>query len=171
MRSMFQQTSFSSAVALIITTNQSIGSIEELKLQIDDDNDTLCKSIRRSGEGEIANPNTGVAGMPSNIPNHGLKISQSAKNNAKLAVYYYKHAVRTSRILPPVDITLAHARELRFLRDVPSTHKDPKEANAPKINDKEWPKTIEVMKDFLFHHYDVNAPSAPPRIIRHLYRL
>ena len=45
------------------------------------------------------------------------------------------------------DITLATIRSVRDLREFESTYKAP--AEAPTINAKDWPKTMELIKEYL----------------------
>ena len=67
--------------------------------------ESLCKAVCRPG-GTIANPDAGIAGQPANIPNPGIQVSLKAENNLKLAAWFVRYKIWTSRDIAPADITL-----------------------------------------------------------------
>ena len=137
---------FSQAAAVAITDAQDISSIEELRILTNDEIDNLCKVIRRPG-GTVPNPNAAMAGQLPTIPNPGIPVSLRAENNLTLAAFWLRHQVRVARDVEPADLTLANIRSVRELRDSEKAYKAPTE--YPSLNDKDWPKTMEAIHEFL----------------------
>jgi len=136
-RTMLTGLGFSQAAADEIYNNQGIDSIDEWKEMDEDSVATLCKVLRRPGgtaQGGGANP--------------GVMVSARAETNAKLAVFFIHHRVRVSRDVDYRDVTLTEVRKLSRQREVESKTKDTG-ADAPKLNSKDWPKTIEGLEEYL----------------------
>lgn len=110
-------------------TADGLSSWEELSLQTDDDIESVCKSIRKPGG---AGP--------------GVPVAHTAESNTKLLCYYLRHQKRRSLAPNHVNMTLVNIRRLRSLRDQEKDHKEPK---APEIDDKDWPRTIESIEEYL----------------------
>ena len=142
---------FSAQAAHAITGNdpdlgqQGFDSLEEFAILKDEEVEHLCKVIRRPG-GTIPNPVAGDDDEDDTIPNPGIQIPLRAQNNLKLMCYYLRHQERTSRVADAASITLASIRELRDLRDWENQHED---VEAPTINEKDWPTTIEPIEEYL----------------------
>jgi hypothetical protein len=145
MRQAYIRLGFTQAAALSITDGQDIDSIAELRILKNDEIENLCKVIRCPG-GTIPNPNAGD-GQPPAIPNPGIPVSLRAENNLKLAAYWLHHRVRVARDVEQADITLANIRSVRELRDSEEEYKAPKD--LPTLNEKDWPKTMEAIHEFL----------------------
>ena len=64
----------------------------------------------------------------------------------KLAVYFLKHRTRTSRATTAADITLDQVRGIRDLRQEEENHDD---VEAPKLDNRDWPKTMEAIIEYL----------------------
>ena len=82
-----------------------------------------------------------------NIGNLGLHISLRAKNNLKLASFFLKHKIRNRIVAVPTDITFDSVRILREIKESKKEHKDP--LVSPVIDTKNWPKTMESLKEYL----------------------
>ena len=85
----------------MITVNQGIDQIDELKDLEDDEVETLLKLLRRPA-GTVPNPNAVNPSQASHITASSISVSMRAATHLKLAVYYYHHMARISR---PVRIT------------------------------------------------------------------
>eukprot|EP00978_Attheya_sp_CCMP212_P030444 scaffold112006_cov46-Attheya_sp.AAC.1 len=57
---------FTNAAAAIITDEQGIDEMSEIKILTDSEIEGLCKVVRRPG-GTIPNPNAAVAGQPATV--------------------------------------------------------------------------------------------------------
>ena len=151
---------FSNEAANYITSDQNgqgMNSLAEFAVLTDDEVKNLCKVVRRPG-GMMQNPNAAAppgadaaaaaaaAAQPAQIPNPGLAVTLRAENNLKLACYFLRYKERTSRAVTADMITLASVRELRPYREWEENHKD---VEAPEINAKDWPRTIEAIEEYL----------------------
>lgn len=135
---------FTANAATCITEEQGQDSLAELTLLTDSEIENLCKVVRRPG-GLMANPNAGD-GAPANIPNPGISVSLRAENNLKLACYFLRYKVRTSRGVVATEITLANVRALRNHKEWEAAHED---VDAPEINAKDWPRTMDAIEEYL----------------------
>ena len=140
-------------VANEITATQGIDTIEELRILTDDEVETLCHAIRRPG-GLMPNPAFNAAGgaaaavaagIPAQITHTGHVISARAENNIKLAAYFLRFKERTSRAPDAASITLANVRSLLDHKKWEETHDD---VDAPTLDEKDWPHTIEAIEEW-----------------------
>eukprot|EP00543_Licmophora_paradoxa_P009148 CAMPEP_0202448362 /NCGR_PEP_ID=MMETSP1360-20130828/7172_1 /ASSEMBLY_ACC=CAM_ASM_000848 /TAXON_ID=515479 /ORGANISM="Licmophora paradoxa, Strain CCMP2313" /LENGTH=287 /DNA_ID=CAMNT_0049065891 /DNA_START=408 /DNA_END=1272 /DNA_ORIENTATION=- len=136
-RAMLQGIGFTQAAADEMYDNQGINSIEELRILDDDAVTTLCKTLRRPGG---VDPNG--AGV-----NPGVAVSARAEINLKLAVYHIKHQERVSRSVTYANATLVTIRKLTRQRDM--ENKSESVVDAPKIDPKDWAKTMEAIIEWL----------------------
>ena len=93
-RNMLQRVGFSNAAAILITGDQGIDSLDEIRSLDDAKALNLCKILRRPGgtvAGGLADP--------------GEKVSARAEDNLKLVIYYVKHQDRVSRT-PDIGLIL-----------------------------------------------------------------
>jgi hypothetical protein len=67
--------------------------------------------------------------------------------NLKLCVYYLKHIERVQRKPVPNSINLTLVRSYRDQERHEVSFKKTEE--GPVINDKDWPRTLETIKDYL----------------------
>ena len=81
------------------------------------------------------------------VQNPGVPVNQRAEGHLKLLSFYLRHRARVSRMVAPADVTLEAIRSVRDLREFESTYKAPTE--APTINAKDWPKTMESIEEYL----------------------
>ena len=125
-------------VANEITAMQGIDTIEELRILTDDEVETLCHAIRRPG-GLMPNPAFNAAGGAGHV------ISARAENNIKLAAYFLRFKERTSRAPDVASITLGNVRSLLDHKKWEETHDD---VDAPTLDEKDWPHTIEAIEEW-----------------------
>jgi hypothetical protein len=126
---------------------QGIDSVRELGYLNDNDVENLCKTIRRPG-GHLPNPAyvAGGVALPT-IPYTGIMVSQRAETNMQLASYVVRHHSRISRA---TDIGAMNPTSIRRLREL-KIKEDARVTDAPtapKIDPKNWPKTIEALRDY-----------------------
>lgn len=138
---------FTQNVAHYLTdeNQQNLTSLEAFSYLEDDEVENLCKQIRRPG-GTIPNPQANVAGQPPTIPNPGLPVSLTAETNLKLMCYFIRYMTRTSTQIEAEHITLAAVRKYRKLKKSEEDHSD---AEPPEINAKDWPRTIDSIREYL----------------------
>ena len=142
MRTLFTRIGFTLAAAQAIVDEQNLDSLAEVKLLTDDEIESLCKVLHRPG-GTVPGALAGVL-----VPNPGIPVNLRAENQVKLLAFFLRHQERVSRTVQPPDITLDMIRRFRELRDFRSTYKATTH-DAPTINAKDWPKTMESIHEFL----------------------
>ena len=147
MRAMFIRLGFSAAAATAIVDTQGIDTLEEVRFLSDDEAEGPCSVVRKPG-GTIPNPNAGAAGQPATIPDPGNAVSKRAENNLKLACFFVRHRTRISRPINVAGVTLDLVRQMRDLKQAEEDHEDP-EPPKKLINDKDWPKTMEGLQEYL----------------------
>ena len=103
MRAAYVRLGFTQEAALLITDDQGLIELEEIRLMTDPEVVNLCKVLRRPG-GTMMVPN--AAGVNVQVPNPGNKVSLLAENNLKMACLYLSHRACVSLAVVPVDITL-----------------------------------------------------------------
>ena len=84
-----------------------------------------------------------AAGIPAQITNTGHVISARAENNIKLAAYFLLFKERTSQAPDAASITLGNVPALLDHKKWEETHDD---VDAPTLDEKDWPRTIEQLK-------------------------
>ena len=89
-----------------------------------------------------------ATGEPANIPNPSIPVSLRAENNLKLAAYWCKFRVKTSKDTVPADIQLDEICKIRSLRDWELAHEDPQVPDNL-INNKDWTKTMDGLVEHL----------------------
>jgi hypothetical protein len=140
---MLERMGFTPEAAQLVTGDQGIDSVDELRNLDDDKASNLCRVLRRPG-------GTNAAGAA----DPGTKVSARAEDNLKLAIYYVKHQDRVSRTVNIGDITLTNVRKLIKQRDTEKNHTDPD--TTPAIDSKDWPKTMEAVEEYLRQFRGVN---------------
>jgi ribosomal protein S13 len=143
MRTIFIRIGFTTAAAQAIAEDQGLDNLAEVKLLTDDEIESLCKVLRRPGGTE-----PGVSAGAPPVPNPGIPVNLRAENHMKLLAFFLRHQERVSRVVHAPDITLESIRRYRDLRDYESTYKATTD-DAPTINSKDWPKTMESLHEFL----------------------
>jgi hypothetical protein len=90
--------------------------------------------------------------------NAGIKISAVSQVNFGLMCYYVKHKQdRVDRIITFPSVTLAAVKRLKAQQLLEHTHKDP--IIAPTIDFKNWPKTMDVLDQWVKGHRGVDGSS------------
>jgi hypothetical protein len=138
LRTALQRMGFSAEAAGNLTDVQGLDSLNEFELLDDDEVANLCKTVRRPGGATVVGGNQ--------VPNPGIMVTPRAETNLKLMVYFLRYRTRTSRPVTAADITLERVRALKDHRKSEKEHTD---VDAPSINNKDWPKTIESIEEFL----------------------
>ena len=101
MRAMFERMRFTNAAASLLTDDQGIDTLIEVRNMEDANIENLCKVLRRPG-GQNTSGN----------PDPGVKVSVRAEENLKLAAYYCRHQERVSRPTSIASITLTRSDSL-----------------------------------------------------------
>ena len=141
MRQMFIHLGFSQAVAASIVNDHGIITLTDLLCFEPSDIDALCKNIQRPG-GTIPGRNN------QQVPNPGMPISTMAQSNLKLATFGVMHRLeRVQRPTAPSDVTRAAIDPFTQQQKTEDTYEPPTE--PPKINEKNWAKTMEAMDEWL----------------------
>ena len=113
--------------------------------------------IVRHPEGQIANPQAGDPGQPAEISHPGTLVSMRVVPNLKLAYYFLRHRMRTSRRTTTPDVTLDAVRALRDLQNTERSHVDP--MTTPQVTGNDWPKIMESIQEYIGGHQGVkDAP-------------
>jgi len=71
------------------------------------------------------------------------------QKHLKLAAYWLCQQDKVARVVTPAQVLLDTMRAVRAKRDADAAYKNPVTADYPVINDKDWPKTIESIVEFL----------------------
>ena len=153
MRTMFGRLGFTGQGPAMLTVDQGIDHIDDLKSLDADEIETLLKLLRRPG-GTITNPNAANPGQPAHITAPGILVSMRAATHLKLAIYYCRHMKRTSRPLKSVGITCPTIKKLKSLRDKEDSHSEP--TKNPIIDPKNWSKTLEAVQEWISLHLGIN---------------
>ena len=132
---------FSTAAATELTDKQGMNNLTEYELLDDEEVTNLCKTLRRPG-GLVPDPDD----TTEMIQDPGVAITPRAETNLKLMVYYLRYRTRVSRPKKEHLITL---ESVRGMKDHHRWEKDHKQVEAPKINPKDWPSTIDSIEEYL----------------------
>ena len=144
MRAMFGRLGVEHNACVSIVEEQDINNLEDLWLLKDNEVTHLCKVVQRPG-GMIA----AVGNAPA-LPDHGETVSLRAENNIKLACFWLRHCIRVGRTMTVADVTLANVRLIRESRD---NEEEYEVATKPVINDKDWPRTMGAIEEWLRASY------------------
>jgi hypothetical protein len=89
--------------------------------------------------------------------NNGIPVSIRAVENLKILVYYLKHMERVQSKPVPSAINLVLVRSYRYQQRHKVGFK--KTAEEPEINEKDWPRTLEKIRDYLASQYGVTGTT------------
>jgi hypothetical protein len=146
LRAMYARIGFNNGADDNIIDVQQINSTTELGYLNDEDVVNLCKTIRRPG-GHLPNPAFVAGGaFPATIPYTGIMVSQRAETNLQLAAYTVRHYARISRNINIPAMNPTSVRRLRELK-IKESSRDGDPPTLPKIDPKNWPKTIDAIQD------------------------
>jgi hypothetical protein len=112
-----------------------------------DEVDTMIKGVTNPGE----TVTTGEGTSRATSRNNGIPVSIRAVANLKLCVYYLKHMERVQRKPIPNAINLVLVRSYRDQQRHKVCFK--KTAEEPEINEKDSPKTLEKIREYLASQY------------------
>jgi hypothetical protein len=147
-RTMLQRLGFSEDVAIYVTGTCGIDSLEDIAyLDGVDDGDTTIKGIA-SPRGTLT---TGSGSRLVASRNNGIHVSIRTVAKLKLFIYYLKHMeiVQPKPVANTINLVLVHSYRDQQIHEVSFK----KTAEEPVINDKDWPRTLETIKEYLASQY------------------
>jgi hypothetical protein len=151
---MLERLGFSEAAATYLTGTCGIDSLDEITyLDGIEDVDTTIKGFTNLG-GAVTT-GTGTTRVTSH--NNGIPVSISSVANLKLCVYYLKHMKKVQRQPVSNAIKLVLVRSYRYQQRHEVSLK--KREEEPEINDKDWPRTLEKIKEYLASQYGVTGAT------------
>jgi hypothetical protein len=151
---MLELLGFSQAATTYLTGTSGIYSLDEIAyLDGIDDVDTTIKGFKNPG-GTVT---TGIGTTAATSRNNGIPLSIRAVANLKLCVYYLKHMERVQRMPIANTINLVLVCSYRNQQHHEVGFK--KTAEEPEINDKDWPRTLEKIRDYLASQYGVTGAT------------
>ena len=83
------------------------------------------------------------------MANPGQLVDLRTENLLKLADFCLRLQEKTACVVAPANINVGEIRSVIELRDADIAYENPKSTNFPVINDKNWPKTMESISEFL----------------------
>jgi hypothetical protein len=151
---MLELLGFSDAAAAYLTGASGIDSLDEIAyLDGIDDIDKTIKGVTNSG-GTVTK-GEGTTRVTS--CNNGIPVSIRAVSNLKLCVYYLKHMERVQSRPVPSAINLVLVRSYQDQQRHEVGFK--KTAEEPEINEKDWPRTLEKIREYLASQYGVTGAT------------
>jgi hypothetical protein len=153
-RTMLQRFGFSDAAATYLTGTCGMDSLDEIAyLDGIDDVDTMIKGVTNPGGTVTAGEGTSRVTSRSN----GIPVSIRAVANLKLCVYYLKHMERVQRKPVPnaINLLLVHSYRDQQRHEVGFK----KISEEPEINEKDWPRTPENIREYLASQYGVTGAT------------
>jgi hypothetical protein len=153
-KTMLERLGFSDAAATYLTGSSGIDSLDEI-IYLDgvDDIDSTIKGVTNPG-GTVT---TGAGTSRVTSRNNGIPVSIRAVANLKLLVYYLKHMERVQREPVPSAINLVLVRSYREQQRHEVGFK--KTAEEPEINEKDWPRNLEKIREYLVSQYRVTGAT------------
>jgi hypothetical protein len=150
MKRMLEQLGFSDAAATYFIGTCGVDSLGEIShLDADEYVDAMIKGVTNPG-GKVT---TGEGTSRVTSRNNGIPVSIREVSNLKLCVYYLKHMERVH--CQPVTnainlvLVLSYRDQQRHEADFKKTDEE------PAINDKDWPRTLENIKEYRASQYGV----------------
>jgi hypothetical protein len=153
-KTMLERLGLGDAAAAYLTGDSGIDSLDEIRyLDGIDDIDSTIKGVTNPG----GNVTTGTGSSMVTPRNNGIPVSIRAVSNLKLVVYYLKHMERVQRKPVPSAINLLLVRSYRDQRRHEVGFK--KTAEESEIKDKDWPRTLEKVREYLASQYGVTGAT------------
>jgi hypothetical protein len=151
---MLKRLGFSEVAVTYLTVTCGIDSLDKIAyLDGIEDMDTTIKGVTNPG-GTVM---TGSGATRVTSRNNGIPVSIRAVANLKLCLYYLKHMERVQR--QPI----ANAINLVLVRSYCDQQRHEvgfkKTAEEPEINDKDCPRTLENIKEYLASQYGVTGAT------------
>jgi hypothetical protein len=151
---MLERLGFSEAAATYLTDTCGIDSLDEIAyLYGIEDVDTNIKGVTNPG-GTVT---TGTGTSIFTSRNNGIPVSIRAVANLKLCVYYLKHMERVQSRPVPNAINLVLVRSYRDQQRHEVGFK--KTAEDHEINEKDCPRTLEKIREYLASQYGVTVAT------------
>jgi hypothetical protein len=151
---MFQRFGFSESAATYLTGTCGIDSLDEIAyLYGIEDVATTIKGVTNPG-GTVT---TGEGTFRFTSRNNGIPVSIRAVANLKLCVYYLKHMERVQSKPVPNAINLVLVRSYWDQQHHGVVFK--KTVEEPEINEKDWPRTLEKIREYLDSQYGVTGAT------------
>jgi hypothetical protein len=141
---MLKRFGFSDAAATYLTSTCGIDSLDEI-VYLDgiEDVDTTIKGVTNPGGTVTTGEGTSRVNSRTNV----IPVSIRVVANLKLCVYYLKHIERAQRKPVPNAINLLLVCSYRDQQRHEVGFK--KTAREPEIKDKDWPRTLEKIREYL----------------------
>jgi hypothetical protein len=127
--------SLEAATEVCNVNGQNLSAVDDFLQLGDNDNETLCRVIRRPGGVNLAG-----------TMNQGMQVSAMVETNLKRMVFQMTHTVRVSRAVVFPDITLVSVRALSAQAEMEASHKDP--TALPVMDPKNWTKNFEAIDEY-----------------------
>jgi hypothetical protein len=145
---MLERLGFSESAATYLISTCGIDSLGEIAyLDGSEDVDAMIKGVTNPG-GTVT---TGEGTSRVTLRNNGIHVSIRVVANLELCVYYLKHMEMVQRQPVPNAINLVLVRSYRDQQRHEVGSK--KTAEEPEINDKDWPMTLEKIREYLAFQY------------------
>jgi hypothetical protein len=153
-RTILERLGFSDAAPAYLTSTCGIDSLDEIAyLDGIDDIDTTIKGV--TNPGGTVTTGTGTTRVTSR--NNGILVSIRVVANLKLCVYYLKHMERVQRDPAPsaINLVLVHSYRDQQRHEVGFK----KTSEEPEINEKDWPRTLDKIREYLASQYGVTGAT------------
>jgi hypothetical protein len=151
---MLERLCFSQVAATYLTGTSGIDSLDEIAyLDGIDDVDTTIKGVTNPG-GTVT---TGSGATTVTSRKNGISVSIRSVANLKLCVYYLKHMDRVQRQPIANAINLLLVRRYRDQQRHEVGLK--KTVEEPDINDKDWPRTLDKIREYLSSQYVITGAA------------
>jgi hypothetical protein len=153
-RMTLERLGFSEAAATYLTGTCGIYSLDEIAyLDGIEDLYTTIKGVTNPG-GTVT---TGSGTTAVTSRKNGIPVSIRAVANLKICVYYLKHMERVYRqpIVNAIDLALVRSYIDQQHHEVGFKNT----AEEPEINDKNWPRTLENIKEYIASQYGVTGAT------------
>jgi hypothetical protein len=141
---------FLAAAATYLTGTCGINSLHEIAyLDGIDDVDTTIKGVTNL----VGTVTVGMGIISVTLGNNGIPVSIREVDNLKLCVYYLKHMDRVRRqpVANAINLILVRSYRDQQRQDVGFK----KNAEEPVINDKDCPRTLETIREYIASQYRV----------------
>jgi hypothetical protein len=151
---MLERLGFSDAAAAYLTGASGMDSLDEIRyLDGFDDVDTTIKGVTNP----VGTVPTGTGNNRVTSRNNGIPVSIKAVASLKLCVYYLKHMERVQREPVPsaINLVLVHSHRDQQRHEVGFK----KTAEEPEISEKDWPRTLEKIREYLASQYGVTGAT------------
>jgi hypothetical protein len=151
---MLEHLGFNDAAATYLIGTCGVDSLGEIAyLDANEDLDAMIKGVTNPG-GTVTS-GEGTSRVTSR--NNEVPVSIRSVANLKLCVYYLKHMERVQRqtITNAINLVLVRSYRDQQHHDVGFN----KTAEEPEVNNKDWPRTLENIKEYISSQYSVTGAT------------